>query len=313
MKRLGKTTMDHCNLPCGDGHRIHVTLAGAVNGIPLVMFHGGPGSGSGRHMLAPVDLRRFRVVMIDQRGSGRSRPMGRLNRNLTAWLIRDVETVRRHLKIPAWYVLGGSWGATLAIAYAGMHSSVVRGLILRGTFLATEHEIRGLLNASRHRAPQAWLRLYRASDADRPSVLLSAAHVQLKRGGAAARETAGAYAALEQAVLARADRTMGRRARRLSGLESRRQCAKYLIQTHYLRQGCGLRPASLSELARRVHEGGINVTAVHGRRDPLCPPENLAWLRRHMPAMHAVLVDAGHLGSEPGMIRALADALNEMV
>src|SRR5690625_927293 len=109
------SAIKHHRLSCGDGHHLNICETGAPDGIPLVIFHGGPGSGSHLQMLAPVDLRRFRAVMIDQRGSGRSRPSGRLRRNMTAWLIRDVEAVRHRLDIPSWYVLGGSWGATLAL------------------------------------------------------------------------------------------------------------------------------------------------------------------------------------------------------
>lgn len=297
---------------CGDGHRLHIGLAGAADGMPLVVFHGGPGSGCNAQMLAPVDLERFRVILIDQRGSGRSYPAGRLQRNTTSWLIRDIEATRRYLGITSWYVMGGSWGATLAIAYAGSHPAAVKGLILRGTFLATESEIRGLLSLSRHRAPQAWLDLYRASGADRPSALLAAIYQQLKMVRPSDPRLVHAYDALERAVLGRADRTLRRRIRRPDERRCQQLTAKYRIQAHYLSHACGLRHARLDELAARVRASEINVIAIHGSRDPVCPPENLDWLRRHMPGTKTVLIDAGHLASEKTMLKALTDALTEI-
>lgn len=300
------------SLACGDGHRLHIGLAGAQGGIPLVLFHGGPGSGCNAQMLAPVDLRRFRVVMIDQRGSGRSRPSGRLQRNSTFWLIRDIEAVRRYLNISSWYVLGGSWGATLAIAYAGMHPEAVNGLVLRATFLASAREIRKLFGASRFTSAQAWLNLYRASGADRPASLLSAIYQQLQQNRPSNEVVAQAYDGLERAVLGRADRSLSRRMRVADGQRIKALTAKYRIQTHYLLQACGLRHQPINDLAKRVGTSGIDVIAIHGQHDPLCPPENLMWLRQRIPGMKSVLIDSGHLANDATMQTALADALLEI-
>lgn len=309
MNVLPQPLINQRSFSCGDGHRLHIGLAGATEGIPLLVLHGGPGSGCNPQMLAPVDLTRFRVIMIDQRGSGRSGPAGRLQRNMTSWLIRDIEAIRRCLEIPDWYVLGGSWGATLAIAYAGMHPTAVRGLVLRGTFLASEREIRGLLSLSRQRAPQAWLQLYRASGADRPTVLLSAIHERLKSERTSRGPLAQAYDALERALLSRADRTLSRRERRPDPRRNRQLCVKYRIQTHYLLQACGFRQRRLSDLATQVSRSDIKVIAIHGRHDPVCPPENLDWLRRYIPGIQTEWVDAGHLAGGKAMTNALANAL----
>lgn len=207
-QRLRQTRFEHRSFSCGDGHRLHIGLAGQEDGVPLLLLHGGPGSGCGPQMLVPVDLNYFRVIMIDQRGSGRSSPAGRVHRNMTSWLIRNIESVRRYLQIERWYVLGGSWGATLAITYAGMHPAAVKGVVLRATFLASAREVRRLFGASRHTAPQAWLNLYRASGADRPAALLDAAYRKLKQDHSSGEVLTLAYDGLERAVLGRADRTL---------------------------------------------------------------------------------------------------------
>lgn len=306
-------TIVHYSISAGDGHRIHITTAGSPDGIPIVSFHGGPGSGSNASMLHPFDLSRFFVVFIDQRGSGRSTPSGRLTRNSTTWLLRDVEAVRAHLGICRWYVLGGSWGATLAIVYSGSYPDAVLGLILRGTFLGSAREIRGLLSASRSRAPRAWLDLYRASGADRPSALVPAMYARLRQGGPAAWRVAQAYSELERALLARCNRTMGSRIRQQNRQQRHRQTTKYLIQVHYLQNACGLRGGRLAQLATQAHDHGIRGVAVHGTHDPVCPQSNLSWLKAYMPCIRQIRVDAGHLANDPAIHAALVNVLNEII
>ena len=305
--------MMHHSVSAGDGHRSHITTAGPLDGIPIVSFHGGPGSGSSSSMLRPFDLSRFLVVLIDQRGCGRSTPSGRTTRNRTAWLLRDVEAVRTHLGISRWYVSGGSWGATLAIAYSGTYPGAVLGLVLRGTFLASGREVRGLLSASRSRAPRAWLDLYRASGADRPSALMPAMHARLQQGGPAASRVAQKYSELEQALLARCNRSMSRRTRQQNLKQTYRQITKYLIQLHYLQNACGLRGGRLSLLAARARAHGVCGVAVHGTHDPVCPLSNLAWLESHMPQIRQIRVAAGHLANDPPIRTALMNVLNEII
>src|SRR5690348_15392069 len=122
-------------LEVGHGHRVYYEQAGAPDGIPVVLLHGGPGSGSSTRQREIVDAERYRIVQFDQRGSGRSTPLGETRHNHTDALIEDIEALRRHLGIERWLVCGGSWGAALALAYAGRHPDRVSGLLLRGTFL----------------------------------------------------------------------------------------------------------------------------------------------------------------------------------
>ena len=133
------TTGDYLNV--GDGHQIWVQTIGPEDGIPAVFLHGGPGSGCNTSQHALFDPKRHRAIFIDQRGAGRSLPHGERRANTTAHLISDLEQVRRHLSIERWLVVGGSWGATLALAYAMAHPSCVTGLVLRATFLGTKAEL----------------------------------------------------------------------------------------------------------------------------------------------------------------------------
>jgi len=295
-----------------DGNRLHVSVWGSESGAPVLALHGGPGGASNPSMLQPFDATRHRVVMIDQRGSGRSTPAGRLLRNRPVQLIADIERVRKHLGIARWSVFGGSWGATLAIAYAGAHPDRVDRVLLRGSFLSSGPEIRGLLLRTRQRAPQAWLRLYRASGTDRSAGLLGAVTRGLIRGqrrqgrDRCARQLADAYRELEMVLLMRAARMPRRRLRRQALPAVRAMVARYAVQAHYLRRDCWLGKPRVLALAHRAAEAGLLVDAVHGKRDPVCPVGNVADLQAVWPALQAHYVNAGHLGMEPAIRAALA-------
>src|SRR4030081_3620643 len=128
-------------LDVGDGHDIYVESVGRLGGMPAVYLHGGPGSGCQPDHRRLFDPERFHAVLFDQRGAGRSRPKGRLEANTLPHLIADMEMIRENLGFKRWMIVGGSWGATLALAYAEAHPSRVSGLVLRATFLGTRTEL----------------------------------------------------------------------------------------------------------------------------------------------------------------------------
>src|SRR5438045_9356230 len=134
-------------LPVGDGHEIYVESVGRAAGIPAIYLHGGPGSGCQPDHRRLFDPERFHAILFDQRGAGRSRPKGRREDNTTPKLIADMEMIREKFGFERWMVVGGSWGATLALAYAQAHPDRVTGIVLRATFLGTTGEIEnGFLN-----------------------------------------------------------------------------------------------------------------------------------------------------------------------
>lgn len=128
-------------LDVGDGHNLHVESVGREGGIPAVYLHGGPGSGCQPDHRRLFDPERFHAVLFDQRGCGRSRPKGSRDHNTTQHLIADMEKIRERFGFARWVVVGGSWGATLALAYAQAHPERVSGLVLRATFLGTAEEL----------------------------------------------------------------------------------------------------------------------------------------------------------------------------
>src|ERR1700686_200937 len=128
-------------LPGGDGHEIYVETIGRPDGLPAVYLHGGPGSGCQPDHRRLFDPERFHAVLFDQRGAGRSRPKGRREGNTLPDLIADMEIIREKFSFERWMVVGGSWGATLALAYAEAHPDRVSGIVLRATFLGTRAEL----------------------------------------------------------------------------------------------------------------------------------------------------------------------------
>src|SRR5512142_602020 len=135
-------------LPVGDGHEIHVESVGRAGGIPAVYLHGGPGSGCQPDHRRLFDPERFHAVLFDQRGAGRSRPKGGREHNTLPHLIADMEKIREQFGFERWMIVGGSWGATLALAYAETHPERVSSIVLRATFLGTRAELEdAFLNA----------------------------------------------------------------------------------------------------------------------------------------------------------------------
>ncbi len=124
-----------------DNYNIYLEEYGNSSGIPVIFLHGGPGSGCNEGQKVIFDYKKYRVVFLDQRGAGKSTPKGGIKNNTTSKLIDDIELVRKYLKIESWIVVGGSWGATLAIAYAQAHTTKVKAMILRALFLGTKKEV----------------------------------------------------------------------------------------------------------------------------------------------------------------------------
>jgi proline iminopeptidase len=266
------------------------------------------------------DLSRFRVVLVDQRGTGQSTPHGSLRHNRTDYLIADLEAIRARLGIERWGVLGGSWGAALALAYAGQCPQAVTGVVMRGLFLTSAREVRGLFVTSRRRAPCAWTKLRDAACCEQPAKLAARCYSTLLQVGAnetRQRAVALAWRGYENAVLASASpggpaQHAVQRRSPSSPRNTRKLIGKYRIQAHYLAHRCWLGETRLLSLARRAASAGVPLAAIHGSRDPVCPPANTRRLSRAVPTAHVDSVRAGHLASDPALHAHVARALAAM-
>jgi len=299
---------DQQDLPVGDGHTLRVAQYGRPDGSAAVVLHGGPGSGTQPSVLDWFDLSRQRVVLFDQRGAGRSIPQGGLDGNDSHRLVADIERIREHLGIDRWMVVGGSWGATLALLYAGAHASRISALVLRGSFLASERELQWFFQSLRALVPQGWARLTDGwTDADKANVLRKLADALLHGDAARAADAAQRWNDYENAVMNAMAGQLTVTADAMAELPAR-VLHKYRLQAHYLTNGCFTSEEALLHLAASLKQ--TPAILIHGTHDLVCPPENALKLARAMP--HAQLrwiANGGHTPADPAIAQGLRTAI----
>ncbi|GGE18685.1 proline iminopeptidase [Aureimonas endophytica] len=291
-------------LAVGDGHELHWELCGDPAGLPAVFLHGGPGSGFMSQHRRLFDPARYNVLLFDQRGSGRSTPSGGLDANTTHHLVADMERLRTMLGIPSWLVFGGSWGATLALAYAEAHPERVRALVLRGVFTGRQVEIdwfyggRAGLLFSDHWAEF----LAPLTEAERGDPV-AAFHRRLADPEPRIRaEAAAAWAGWERRLV-----TLRGGPARPAGSAGPGTIAFARIENHFVRHRLWLEEGQL--LARADRLRGIPGVIVQGRFDVVTPPATAHALARAWPDGELRLVEgAGHAFAEPGILHELLAA-----
>jgi proline iminopeptidase len=298
-------------LAVSDGHEIYVESVGRADGIPAVYLHGGPGSGCQPDHRRLFDPERFRAVLFDQRGAGRSRPRGSREANTLPHLIADMEMIREKFGFERWMVVGGSWGATLALAYAQAHPDRVTGIVLRATFLGTITEIEnGFLSVlprfypglyddflsvlppeERARPIEAYFR--RILDAD-PAVHGPAARAWGQTEGILS-EHAPKRSRLDLPAL----------------ISSRASPATPFMEAHYFANNSFMQPDQLMKEAGKL--SGIPGIIVQGRYDLLCPPATshalgAVWREAEI----RVVEGAGHTLYDPGVRDAVMKSIADM-
>ena len=288
-------------LESNDGHRIWYEQSGNPQGAPVVFLHGGPGSSTNSDHRRFFDPEFYRIVLLDQRGCGRSTPRGEIRANTTPQLLGDLERLRTALDIKRWVLFGGSWGSTLALAYAQSHPATVSGLVLRGLFLASDDEISWFVTGLRRFSPEAWSAFASADDQSYVGLLRHYHEsVALDDLAAAAR-----WNAWESAVMAIGEAAPPSPAADLATL------ARVRIQLHYLVNGCFLEPGQL--LRGLEHLAGLPALLVQGRRDLVCPPSTAYTVARRWPGAQLRMVEeGGHSSMHPAMARALVQATQDM-
>lgn len=294
-------------LAVSGGHRVYFEESGNPQGAPVVFLHGGPGSSTKPDHRRYFDPAFFRIVLFDQRGCGRSTPLGCIGENTTAHLISDIEALRAELGVRQWMVFGGSWGSTLGLAYAQAHPSRVRHLVLRGIFLASPAELDWYFVGLRHFIPEAWETLYAVSPrADWPELVRIYEALLQSADTAVAMEAAARWNAYESAIMAIGEEA----AAPPPGAGDAAALARARVQVHYLANGCFLQPGQLLDNVSRI--GHLRAVLVHGRQDFVCPPVTAFELARRWPSARLRFVEtAKHASSHPALERALVGAADE--
>lgn len=305
---------NHGMLDVGDGHQIYYEEVGNPAGKPVVVLHGGPGGGCTAGMRRFFNPAKYRVVLFDQRGAGRSLPHAAdpaadLSNNTTWHLVADIETLRTHLGIEKWQVFGGSWGSTLSLAYAETHPERVTELVLRGIFTLRKSEIDWFYQeGASHLFPDVWEEyLAPVPPAERGDMVTAYAKL-LNNPDPAVHVPAGiAWSVWESSTVRLIPDT--------ADIAETRANAKWSvafarIENHYFKHGGWFTEGQLIRDAHKLAE--IPTVIVQGRYDA-CTPARTAWdLYQQMTHAEFVMVpDAGHAASEPGISRALVAATDK--
>ena len=298
-------------LPVGDNHEIYVESVGRADGIPAVYLHGGPGSGCQPDHRRLFDPTRFRSILFDQRGAGRSRPKASRENNTLAHLIADMEKIREHFGIARWMVVGGSWGATLALAYAQTHPERVSGIVLRATFLGTRHELNSafvdVLSRFYPDLNEDFISLLPPEDRDQP---LDAYWRRILDPNPNIHAVAARGWHDTERILS--EHTPGRvRLDLASGKPSRTLPTTPFMEAHYFQNDCFLKPDQLLNHAGKL--AGIRGLIVQGRYDLLCPPATAHALNAVWPGSEIRFVEgAGHSLYDPGIKDAVIKAIVDL-
>lgn len=290
-------------------HTLYVEECGNPSGLPVVFLHGGPGAGLSPYHRRFFDPARYRIVLFDQRGAGRSTPFADLTDNTTWHLVADIETIRERFGIERWVVFGGSWGSTLALAYAQTHPERVLGLVLRGIFLGRPEEIDWYYQegGASWMLPEKWRRYASVIPVEERGRMLDAYWRRLTSDDEAVRLAAAkAWAAWEGGgiTLEESPETEASFAAPEVALSLAR------IEAHYFRHRVFLEPGQLLRNVDRLRR--IPTTIVHGRYDIICPVKSACDLAAEWPEADFHIVLAGHAASEPAIVDVLVQATDRL-
>lgn len=293
-----------------DVHTLYVEECGTPDGVPVLFLHGGPGAGLEPFHRRFFDPQRYRIILFDQRGCGRSTPHAELTGNSTQALVDDIERIRQRLGIEKWLIFGGSWGSTLALVYAQTCSARVSGLILRGIFLCRRKDIHWFYQSgASHLLPDYWEDFLAPIPQRERSDLVRAYHDRLTGSNEVARMAAAkAWATWEAraATLKPNNNIVEHFASPHTALSLAR------VECHYFFNDSFLQPDQILDQADRLR--GIPGVIIHGRYDLVCPLEQAWLLHEAWPESQLrVIADAGHSASEPGIAAALVLATDQFV
>lgn len=302
--------IDAIMLAVGDGHWLYVEEVGTRGGIPALFLHGGPGSGAQHSHRLLFDPGRFHAVLFDQRGAGRSHPYLSLEANTTQHLVADIERIRRHVGFEKMMVVGGSWGSTLALAYAEAYPEHVSALVLRAVFLGTDAEVEwAFRRGPAELRPDLYENFVAALPEAERADPLKAYLARLTSGDPFARDPAARqWFAFE--------RTLSEFAPAITALPDTLPSAGRvpptpIVEAHYIANHFFLKPDELLDGAPRL--GSIPGAIVQGRYDLLCPPRAAFELAKRWPGSRLEIVPAaGHSMADPGIFDAMKRAIDKL-
>ena len=297
---------DQRMMDMGDGHQVYVEQCGKPDGVPVFVFHGGPGGGCSPLMRRYFDPAHYRIVLFDQRGCGRSTPRASVIRNTTWDLVADAERIREARGIDRYIAFGGSWGATLALITAITHPTRVSKLVLRGVFLMTRAELDWFYGGGAARFwPDRWAEFRAPIPPEEHGDLIAAYHARLFSGDDAAERHFARHWIMWENGLAGMDIAHP------GGAASDYARAFARLESHYFRNGCFLDEGQLLRDRARIEH--IPCQIVQGRYDMVCPPDAAWRLADGWPGCRLRMVAvSGHALSEPRIAAELVAVMDEL-
>jgi proline iminopeptidase len=289
-------------------HTMYYEQSGNPSGVPVLFLHGGPGAGASASHRQFFDPAFYRIIIFDQRGAGRSTPLGELRDNTTPNIIADMELLRRQLEIERWIVFGGSWGSTLALAYAEHHAERVMALVLRGIFLCRQSEIDWFLYGLKNIFPEAWHRFAGHLPAHERGNILKAYYALLTDPDPAVHMPAARIWSVYEGSCS----TLLPNPAIVANFGSDRVALGLSrIEAHYFMHDIFLPENFLLDHVNRIRH--IPTTIVQGRYDAVCPIVSADDLSRvFSEAEYHVVNDAGHSAFEPGIRARLIETMERL-
>ena len=277
---------------------------GNPDGVPVVLFHGGPGGGCSPELRRFFDPDHYRIILFDQRGCGRSTPLACLENNTTAHLIQDIEKLREHLSIDKWHVFGGSWGSTLALSYAAEHAGKCISMILRGIFLMEAADIDWFMYTNKHVFPEAWEQFASLIPEDKQDDLLSAYHELLTSDDKEVQLEAAINWSLYESACAL---LIPNYELITTDDQKDKALAISILECHYFKTQLIQPEDSLVNKVDAFRH--IPTTIIQGRYDMICPIISAHKLHNAWPeADYIVVPDAGHSAMDPPIRSRLIEA-----
>lgn len=297
------------HLQVADLHTLYIEECGNPGGLPVVFLHGGPGAGCSPLHRRYFDPDKYRIILFDQRGCGKSTPHACLENNTSQHLVADIEAIREHLKITQWVVFGGSWGSTLGLLYAQAHPQSVSGLILRGIFLARDKDVQWFYQQGTSRLfPDYWEKFIKPIPEEERDDMVAAYYRQLTGDNEIQQLRAAKAWSIWEGMTATLQ-TDSAVIDSFSNSHAALSIAR--IECHYFINHCWLEPNQLIGNIDSIRH--IPAYIVHGRYDVICPVEQAWELSKAWPEAELSIVgDAGHAIVESGITEALLRACREM-
>lgn len=308
-------------LPVDALHTLYWEECGNPNGIPVVFLHGGPGSGLSPLQRRFFDPERYRIILFEQRGTGRSTPQGEVRDNTTQHLIADIEKLRQHMGVEQWLVFGGSWGSTLALAYGQAHPQRCLGFVLRGIFLCTPAEVQWFLEGIRWFYPAEHAEFVRTiPEPERADLLAAYCQRIFSDDAQVATDAARRWTQYESRCLYLLPKPPGTpkasylqdaaQGKEKDDALARAEVVTGRLEAHYFRHHAFLEDDQLIRNVDRIRH--LPCTIVQGRYDVICPPFSAWRLHQAWPESTLTMIaDAGHSGMEPGIAQALVAATRQ--